>query len=322
MRKAMHIAGVVLLFVILTACSSTEDSHTSPEDTTVPTEEHINSEENNQEQPNEDTTGEDSNQEDTDNQSENATDEESNPEETEELAANKNNEEQSGNQSDEEENANQNEEKPTDQKETNQENTDANQHERNNEVAEAPQPESNDEERNQAEGNSDKEGTSQEKKTDQESIDPAESEKFTRYTNGRFGYRIYYPKDWNTGDEAPNGDGRILHGVDNDDIDIRVYGSHYFERKAPDLSEYESITFNNGDTAKFKETRKDGTYSFDVVKIENEKEYRVEGKFTEVFYQENKAEINAVIKSFQIFTVERGDEENEENEKGREENRQ
>ncbi|WP_028592254.1 hypothetical protein [Paenibacillus massiliensis] len=39
---------------------------------------------------------------------------------------------------------------------------------------------------------------------------------------------LEYPADWTAGEEADNGDGKLLY-VGNPDIDIRVYANHYLE---------------------------------------------------------------------------------------------
>ncbi len=44
------------------------------------------------------------------------------------------------------------------------------------------------------------------------------------YANGRYGYAVYYPAGWTAGDEAENGDGRVLTA--DGGVSLTVYGTN------------------------------------------------------------------------------------------------
>ena len=47
---------------------------------------------------------------------------------------------------------------------------------------------------------------------------------WTAYANGRYGYTVYYPAGWTAGDEAENGDGRVL--TTDGGVSLTVYGTN------------------------------------------------------------------------------------------------
>ncbi|MFZ4450343.1 S-layer homology domain-containing protein [Salibacterium aidingense] len=107
----------------------------------------------------------------------------------------------------------------------------------------------------------------------------------TTYSNARFGFEVTYPEAWPEGEEAANGDGKLLY--ETGQSTIRAYGTHYMESQAPDLSDYEEVALYNGNPAYYKTTRSEGMIEFDLVRITDEMEYHVNGEVTEAFYSEN-----------------------------------
>ncbi|SFL56522.1 S-layer homology domain-containing protein [Salibacterium qingdaonense] len=117
----------------------------------------------------------------------------------------------------------------------------------------------------------------------------------TTYINERFSYEVTYPDDWTAAQEADNGDGKVLH---NDTAStIRAYGTHHMESTAPDLSNYQEVTLQNGDKAHYQSKREDNTITFDLVRIEDDIEYHVSGEVSEAFYSTNSNEIRDTIYS-------------------------
>ncbi|MFD2704991.1 S-layer homology domain-containing protein [Salibacterium lacus] len=117
----------------------------------------------------------------------------------------------------------------------------------------------------------------------------------TTYINERFGYEVTYPDEWTPGREADNGDGKVLHS--SEASTIRAYGTHHMESTAPDLSNYQEVTLQNGDEAHYQTTRENGMITFDLVRIEGGTEYHVSGEVSEAFYSTNGDEIRDTIYS-------------------------
>ncbi|MGY4689607.1 S-layer homology domain-containing protein [Salibacterium sp. K-3] len=117
----------------------------------------------------------------------------------------------------------------------------------------------------------------------------------TTYTNERFGFEVTYPDSWPSGEEADNGDGKILY--EDESSTIRAYGTHYMESAAPDLSTYQEVTLQNGDEAHYQTTREDGTISFDLVRTASGTQYHVNGEVSEAFYSEYGDDIRDTIYS-------------------------
>lgn len=118
-----------------------------------------------------------------------------------------------------------------------------------------------------------------------------EIDEWTYYSNGRFGYTIKYPASWVAGEEAENGDGKILY-IGNPDIDIRVYGGHYMEG-ITDIYHDENLVrqytkLENGNEAVLLLGKESGKVIYDMVYVSSEDMvYHFYAEVTEQFFADN-----------------------------------
>ena len=126
-------------------------------------------------------------------------------------------------------------------------------------------------------------------------------EEWTYYSNGRFGYTIKYPIKWVAGEEAENGDGKILY-IGNPDIDIRVYGGHYMEGIS-DIYHNENLArqytkLENGYEAVLLLGKENGKVIYDMVYISSEDiEYHFYAEVSEQFFADNEKILLEVARS-------------------------
>lgn len=121
------------------------------------------------------------------------------------------------------------------------------------------------------------------------------------YENGRFGYAVTFPEDWNDGEEAANGDGKVLHDTEDTQTDIRVFGRHHREENSEDLAEFETITLESGVEAHYKEETEEGRFTFELIVRNDGREVVLEGDMEETYYEANEDEIEEVIQSLEVY---------------------
>ncbi|SDI29451.1 S-layer homology domain-containing protein [Alteribacillus bidgolensis] len=118
------------------------------------------------------------------------------------------------------------------------------------------------------------------------------------YANSRFDFEVTHPADWPAGEEAANGDGKLLY--ESEENQIRAYATHYMKDQAPDISEYRSIILDNGN-GYYKETENNNKVEFDMFRLKNDIEYHVSGEVSLSFFEENEQDIKETILSFEVM---------------------
>lgn len=129
------------------------------------------------------------------------------------------------------------------------------------------------------------------------------------YTNNRFNFSIEYPETW-AYNEAENGDG-ITFFVEDEDKDIRVYGTNYIE----DISKpYENenkedlkrtdINLDSGIKASIISGEIDEEYHYEMVYIEDKIEYHLIAQTSIDYYNDNKELIDKMVNSFNVKATE------------------
>ncbi|MGO1470420.1 MAG: hypothetical protein ACTHW2_10405 [Tissierella sp.] len=154
---------------------------------------------------------------------------------------------------------------------------------------------------NDQDNNKDEENNDEDENKDDDNL---ESIDFSKYLNARFGYSIKHPSSWEYR-EADNSDG-ITFFLDNDDIDIRVYGLHYMEDVSdPYINEQEKDlqrskkTLDSGVDVTILKGQTEEGYHLEMVYLDDEDiEYHFLSKTSQKFYDENKDLIEKMIYSF------------------------
>lgn len=126
------------------------------------------------------------------------------------------------------------------------------------------------------------------------------------YVNSRYGYSIAYPATWTAGEEADNGDGKILY-VGNPDIDIRVYASNYMEDVSDPYHnddnhvQRQRVAFNNGKEGTLVIGKEDNKILYDMVYVsKDDVEYHFYANVPQSFFDQNEKVLLKVAKSLDI----------------------
>ncbi|MGG4141816.1 hypothetical protein ABEW34_01695 [Paenibacillus algorifonticola] len=137
-----------------------------------------------------------------------------------------------------------------------------------------------------------------------EKPDATES-RWHHYINARYGYSISYPSEWETGEEAHNGDGKILY-IGNPDVDIRVYGGFYIEGVTDTLPEdldIQWITLDNGLDAQLLVGYEDDKYVMHLIHYDEDytMEYHFYSKVSKSFFEKNEKVLLKAAKSLELL---------------------
>ncbi len=126
------------------------------------------------------------------------------------------------------------------------------------------------------------------------------------YVNSRYGYSIAYPATWTAGEEADNGDGKILY-VGNPDIDIRVYASNYMEdvsdpyHNEDNHVQRQRVAFDNGKEGTLVIGKEDNKVLYDMVYVsKDDVEYHFYANVPQSFFDQNEKVLLKVAKSLDI----------------------
>lgn len=118
------------------------------------------------------------------------------------------------------------------------------------------------------------------------------SGEYNTYVNSLYGYSLKYPKEWNSLDESPAGDGVVLHS--DDQKEIRVYGGfdidHYIENYINEAlsSGFEVHDFitDYGEAGKLIEGKDQGKRRFHFIIVNKDRQCQFNALVTEELYPE------------------------------------
>jgi len=129
---------------------------------------------------------------------------------------------------------------------------------------------------------------------------PSDSGPWKKYENFRFGYSINYPSDWTEGHIANNGDGRVLHNKDSNEI--TVYGSHEptdFSKSYPG-SVKSTVKLTSGQQVIVYESRADERVMMIVVFDTKEDQIVLYSNTKDNYYRANRDTIIEVADTFKL----------------------
>jgi hypothetical protein len=119
------------------------------------------------------------------------------------------------------------------------------------------------------------------------------------YQNDRYAFIIKYPEGWTGGPEATNGDGRALYRQNNSEV--LVYGTMFFEEFKPDLSNYKKISTNQGYVAYYhEESGQNSTFSGYILNSEARTEFHLVATMDQKFSQKYSKVLIQMLKSVEL----------------------
>lgn len=107
---------------------------------------------------------------------------------------------------------------------------------------------------------------------------------WTTYSNPRFGFQVNYPQGWTLGPEPTNGDGRALY--QGDGAEITASASYLMPETQPDLTNYEKLQTNHGESAYLRVKNDGSAVTFDGYIMNDEIVFHLYGLMDPAFYQE------------------------------------
>ncbi|MBS4538694.1 hypothetical protein GOQ27_09480 [Clostridium sp. D2Q-11] len=155
------------------------------------------------------------------------------------------------------------------------------------------------------ENNDPKDNNSEEK--DSKNKDSEENNEITwkTYNNSRFEFNIKHPEKWPY-EESQNGDGITFFKKD-DSKDIRIYGSNYMKdistpyKNADEKNLIkEDIILDTGIEATIIKGETDDKYHYEMVYINNNREYHFISLTSIEYYNKNKYTLDKMVNSFNI----------------------